>query len=85
MSVSVLRPQQWQAVRRWWRSAPAVPHHSPDAEDRPRFWIAKSVNIMENTKKVPESRPHGVNACMHRQGAHGVRPLLSWTASLLKC
>ena len=48
--------------------APAVPHHTPEAVERPRSLIANRVHTMDTTKKAPARKPQGVNTC----GGHAV-------------
>ena len=49
-----------------WQNSPAMPHHTPDAVDRPSRLMANRVEAMEMTKKAPERIPHAVNSCMPR-------------------
>lgn len=43
--------------------APAVPHHKPEAVERPRSLMANRVHAMDTTKKAPARKPQGVNTC----------------------
>ena len=43
--------------------APAVPHHTPEAVERPRSLMANKVHAIDTTKKAPERKPQGVKTC----------------------
>ena len=44
-------------------SAPAVPHHTPEAVESPRSLMANRVHAMDATKKAPARMPQGVKTC----------------------